>query len=331
MKKKALYISDLEVALRKRSDRIVVEKKGEKIAEIRCDELDTVILLGPIEFSTQVVFKLAQHNIELALCTRDGRLVAQLTPPCPANIYRLLKQYDLLRKPCWALASAKNVVAAKLRGCIRLLDDVSKNFGSEKLRDALHKMKERIAGIDSAENLQTLLGIEGAAGELYFSVFGLMVKDVPFPGRHRHPPQDPVNAVLSLCYRLAASELNGLIDAAGLNPALGFYHKPEYGRPSLALDLLEEFRAPLCDRFAIKSFNLGKFKASDFESEENGVRFKPDSFKSFLRSWEEYQMEEFNLDWGVKTWNDAFRASISILSEAVDSGKPYAPIPLEKK
>ncbi len=325
-----LYISDPECALRKRSDRLVVEQEGVEIAEIRCDLIDTVILLGPIEFSTAVVFELAYHNIEMAICTQSGKIIAQLTPPHPANIDRVLKQYDLFRDAAWTLASAKNVIQAKLNGCNDLLEDASRNLESEPLRLAISEMNDFASRVPDATEMASLLGVEGSAGARWFSLFGLLLKDRTFTGRSRRPPVDPVNALLSLGYSLVTTELNGLIDAVGLNPSFGFLHKPEYGRPSLALDLLEEFRAPLVDRFVVKVFNLKQFSDSDFEARDGGCYLTRDSFKRFLKEWERYQLADFNLAWGVRTWNEAFRAAVGRLRECIDDGTPYLPIPLDQ-
>ncbi len=326
--KRTMYITDLDVALRKRSERIVIERKGEEIAEIRCDELDTIILLGPIEFSTQVLFKLAQHGIELAICNSRGKLIAQLTPPCSLNSGRLIKQIDLFRDSTWALESAKNTVRAKLSGCISLLEDSSRNMQLPAMKDAISALKEIKKKVEVAETIGSLLGIEGSAGNVWFAAFGLMLKDRDFDGRNRRPPRDPINAMLSLGYSLTASEISGLIDACGLNPFFGFYHQLHYGRPVLALDLMEEFRARLVDRFVLRTFNLKQFAENDFEESGEGYLLKPDAFKRFLKLWEEYQMTDFNLPWGVKTFNEAFRASVEQLRKCIDAGSPYSPLPL---
>lgn len=325
-----LYISDPECALRKRSDRLVIEKDDAEIAEIRCDLIDTVILLGPIEFSTSVLFELASHGIEMAICTQSGKIIAQLTPPHPSNIDREVKQYDLFRDTVWALASAKNVVHAKLRGCNDLLEDASRNLASEPLRLAIFDMNDIILQTQAVTDIESLLGVEGSAGAKWFSLFGLLLKDRPFPGRTRRPPTDPVNAMISLGYSLVTTELNGMIDAVGLNPAFGFLHKAEYSRPSLALDLLEEFRSPLVDRFVVKAFNLKQFADGDFENRDGGCYLTRESFKRFLREWDRYQSTDFNLAWGVRTWNEAFRAAVNQLRACIDIGIPYLPLPLKK-
>lgn len=327
---RALYISDPECALRKRGERIVLEKNGQEISEIRLDLVDTVILLGPIEFSTPVLFKLASLGIELAACTQDGKLVAQLTPPNPANIRRTLKQFELhFRDPSWQLESAMNVVAAKITGCRMLANEVLKNISSSRLKETASELSAFGDSAVAARSLESLLGIEGSAGKVWFDSFGELLVNQKFTGRSRRPPLDPVNAALSFGYSLVTSELSGLLDAAGLNPWLGFLHQPVHGRPSLALDLLEEFRAPLVDRFTIRAFNLKMLTDADFEGRDGGVFLKREPLKKFLRMWEEYQNTEYKLPWGVPNYNLAFRAAIDELRRSIDLSRPYAPIILK--
>ncbi len=327
--KHAAYICNYDATIRKRGERIVVEKDREVLSEIRLDMLDTIILLGPIQFTTQVVFELAAHGIELAICTTEGKLIAQLTPPAAKNVGRLIAQCDLMRSPDWTLESSCNAVRAKITGCAQVLNDHLKNKYDKELFRRKNQLLHIAGKLSAATNLREVRAIEGEAGKLWFDLVGEMLLFRLFKGRSRRPPRDPVNSLLSFGYSLAASEINGLIDAAGLNPNLGFLHAVEYGRPSLALDLLEEFRGPLVDKFVIRLFNLKQFSNDDFESRDGGVYLKSSSMKRFLRLWEAHQRESFSLPWPAPNYNEAFRAAINRLREAIDTRTPYRPHPLD--
>ena len=144
---------------------------------------------------------------------------------------------------------------------------------------------------------KTLLGIEGSAAKSYFSVFNELIlrnkDDFSFDERNRRPPLDPVNALLSFTYSLLGNEIAGALEGVGLDPAVGFFHTLRPGRKSLALDMLEEFRAPLADRFVLSLINLGTVTAKDFESKENGaVYLKDDARRNFLSAWQKRKQEE---------------------------------------
>lgn len=133
---------------------------------------------------------------------------------------------------------------------------------------------------------------------------------------------------MSLGYSLATTELNGLIDGVGLDPHMGFYHQPEYGRPSLALDLVEEFRTSLVDRFVVTLFNRAQVSETDFENRDGGVLLRRASFKDFLRLWEERQTQQLSLPWGAPDYDTSYRRAIWQCRRCIAKGLPYKPLPL---
>ena len=161
--------------------------------------------------------------------------------------------------------------------------------------------------MDGAETLDSLNGVEGSAAHFYFQAFPLLLKaeGIDFPGRKRRPPPDPVNAILSFGYTLLTSRIQSILDASGFDPYLGFLHRVDYGRPSLALDLLEPFRAPLVDRFAVRLFNLKILKPDDFDTTEtSGARLKHDAMKRFFLQWEK-QLTTFEFSKHLKIQTDS--------------------------
>jgi CRISPR-associated protein Cas1 len=167
--------------------------------------------------------------------------------------------------------------------------------------------------------------MEGGAAAGYFQALTAAVPaDLGFDGRNRRPPRDPVNALLSFGYVLVGNELQALLDAMGFDPYLGFYHQIDYGRPSLALDLLEEFRAPVVDRLVAKLFNRKIFQAKDFTVEpEHGARLHREALKRFFPLYEEELTTPLQVDGETLTFRQLFRRQAERLARALIQGETY--------
>jgi CRISPR-associated protein Cas1 len=191
-------------------------------------------------------------------------------------------------------------------------------------------LEELITRADSAANLDTLRGHEGSATAAYFRLFGRMLNPPwTFTTRTRRPPKDPVNAVLSFGYVIVGTELQALLDGVGFDPYLGFYHAIEYGRPGLALDLLEEFRHPLVDRLALNLFNLGSMTQQDFAPQAaGGIYLNTSGKKKFFVQYER-MLGELAAATDTAEKPSGFRAifqnQITQLSKAILQGIDYVP------
>ena len=166
------------------------------------------------------------------------------------------------------------------------------NEHAEALRSAACQIDEISEALTSAQTVDAIRGYEGTAANLYFGAFGHMIKsndpDLQFNGRNRRPPKDPVNALLSYLYTLLAAETEGALESVGLDPACGYMHTLRSGRPALALDLMEEFRAPVCDRIALALINRKQINGKDFETgEDGGIVMKPKARDKLLQVWQE--------------------------------------------
>src|SRR4051794_2333844 len=152
----------------------------------------------------------------------------------------------------------------------------------------------------------------------------MVPKELGFPGRQRRPPRDPVNALLSFGYVLVGNELQSLLDGIGFDPYIGFYHRLDYGRPSLALDLLEEFRPSLVDRLTANLLNLGVIQAKDFQrTPEGGLYLNREGKKRYFAEYEKLLNEPFVLDDGSATFRELFRRQAERLAAALTRGEPY--------
>jgi CRISP-associated protein Cas1 len=194
-----------------------------------------------------------------------------------------------------SVSVARLMVAAKVGNCRAVLMREQRNHGSsDAMAHAAEKMAALLENIRHARNVPQLMGLEGEAASIYFGVFNLLLRSqgFEFSGRVRRPPGDPVNALLSFAYVLLASECASALACVGLDPYVGFLHQDRPGRKSLALDLMEELRAPLADRFVLTLINRGQMKLDDFVTEASGaVRLKDEARKTFLTAYQERKKE----------------------------------------
>jgi CRISPR-associated protein Cas1 len=200
-----------------------------------------------------------------------------------------------------ALYLARRFVGVKVRNCRTI---IRRNAEDPPAR-TLERLKELVTKAEAATSLESLLGIEGTAARVYFEAYGDMLKPpqeagepaeltFEFDGRNRRPPRDPVNALLSLGYALLAKDLTITLQAVGFDPYLGFYHQPRYGRPALALDVMEEFRPLIVDSVVLSAINTGAVKLSDFLRRGGAVTLTPAGRAKFLRAYERRMDEEIS-------------------------------------
>ena len=272
-----LYLIEQNTILRKQGQRLLLCKRppakrrysavlqGDILLDLPVGDVDQVMLFGNIQVTTSALQLLLGKGIEVALFSFGGDLLGQLTPVQGKNVPLRIEQFRRWDDPAFTLNFAKAVVEAKLENARALLLGFQKNHAGVLGADDLEIFAKLIAALPEVADLERLRGVEGAAGAQYFRLFGRMI--LPpwrFEGRNKRPPRDPVNAVLSYGYVVVAAQLQSLLDGVGLDPYLGFYHQIRYGRPSLALDLLEEFRHPLVDRLCLTLFNKQIVEDADF-------------------------------------------------------------------
>lgn len=328
-----LYITEQGSVLRKTGERLIVDKDGETLLDVPCDKVDAVLIFGNIQFTTQAVHELFEHGIEMALLTRRGRLVGQLTSPATKNIELRIAQFDKYHDEAFRLELSKIFVAGKISNCINLTKTFSYNHPETGLEAETHDMQTHLQGINNADSIARLMGREGIAARIYFSCFAKMILGAfKFEGRKKHPAPDPVNALLSFGYMLVFNEIASLLDGLGFDPYLGYFHTIEYGRPSLASDLLEEFRATI-DRFTLFLINNRVFKESDFykNPKGEGMYLKREAMKTYFSQYEKCLTREFTHPETNKntTLRKCFRIQAEKLGAFIKDGRTYTTFKLE--
>ncbi|MCS6927553.1 MAG: CRISPR-associated endonuclease Cas1 [Candidatus Binatia bacterium] len=329
-----LYLTEQGAVVRKTGNRLIVEKDGVELLEVECFKLDTIFLFGNVHVTTPALSELLEHGIELALLTVGGRLKGQLTPPKAKNVLLRMAQYQKSQDPTFALPLARAFVGAKVRNAQALLSRQHRNYPERGFAVHREELERLQRSLDAAETLDSLRGLEGMAARQYFAGFALACRsELTFDGRRRRPPTDPVNALLSFGYTLLGAELASLLDAMGYDPYIGFYHQLDYGRPSLALDLLEEFRVPAIDRLVLNLANLRTLQAGDFVVDEDsgGLRLERHALGKFFRAYEAHLNKEFSekTTGGPTSLRKIFRRQAERLAASVTRGEPYTPFVAE--
>lgn len=337
-----LYLIEQNTILRKSSERLILSSRPSNklkspglrmhdvILELPCDDVDQVMLFGNIQVTTQALQQLLRFGIELAIFTQHGKLLGQLTPPKTKNIQLRVAQFQKYHDAGFVLDISKKIAKAKLQNGIKVSVNHRKNHPAAFTEEELNKLRKFLPKIDSADSAETLRGLEGAASAAYFRLFSRMFKPPwNFQKRTRRPPKDPVNAVLSFGYTIVNAELQAILDGIGFDPYLGFYHVIGYGRPGLALDLLEEFRHPIVDRLCLNLFNLNILTEDDFFKPAKGsVYLNTTGKKKFFKQYEtvmgEYTSDVTPVTEG-KSYRAIFQQRVYALANAVQDKQEYEP------
>lgn len=261
-------------------------------------DIDRVVIIGTPRVSMQLLHKFMYNNIPVFFLSSHGRWVSSMLPNKNGNALRRMRQFDAGRQDSQAVMVARQLVYAKIRNMRRVLQRLAAN--REQSRDA-----EQIDACNSllgysmevmeADTTDAVRGYEGIATACYFRRLAVFFPpELPFLSRNRRPPRDAANAILSWTYSVVSAEIEAEIRSAGLDPCIGFLHDVSYGRPSLAMDLLEPLRAPLCDLLALNLLNHKLLQQEHFEThaDDGGVYLKSDSRKIFFCEYERY-MERF--------------------------------------
>jgi CRISPR-associated protein Cas1 len=324
-----VYVKEQGAVIRKHGGRILVEKDDALLLEIPLRQTDSVAIFGNVQATKQALSEFLDRGIPVALYTRHGRLKGHVVPDLSKNVPLRVAQYRMALDEAASLGLAKAVVRAKVRNAGRLLADYRSNYPSDRLAAACEAMSRAAESIAGAARHAELLGQEGSAAAIYFGAFGEMNRSgLPFDGRRKHPATDPINGLLSLGYTLVMNEIRAVVAGAGMEPHLGFLHKVDYGRPSLALDLLEPFRSPVVDRLTLRLVNERVLTGADFAtrvggSGAGGVVLLPDSFRKYLEAYEGAVSEA--RERAPAGLRESWRADVEKLAAAIRDGAEFAP------
>lgn len=290
-----LYVTTLDTYLSLDGENIVIRKDDEELKRVPLHNIESIITFGYTGASPALMGICAKRNIALTFMSYHGHFLARISGEQNGNVLLRKEQYRISDDLEESLMIAKNMITGKVYNAKWVLERVIRDYAMRIDTDNLTAVSKQLSSalieIRNAKYAAELLGIEGKAAELYFSVFDDMIlqqkTDFQFNGRSKRPPKDYVNALLSFAYTLLAHDCASALESVGLDSYVGFYHKDRSGRISLALDLMEEFRSIMVDRFVLTLINKKVITKSDFWIKENGaVILKEDARRTFLGAWQ---------------------------------------------
>lgn len=333
-----LYVTIPNSYLSLDGETIVVYRGDDVAGRVPLHNLENIVCFGYRGASPALMGKCAEKHIGLCFLTQHGRFLARISGPVSGNVLLRTAQYQWAQEQVHSVEIARMFLLGKIyngRWCLeRVKRDHPMRINEEHVNASIGQMLQCIEMLKTADSRDSLMGVEGIAAKAYFASFNEMIlrnqEEFHFDGRNRRPPLDPVNAMLSFVYTLLGNEIAGALESVGLDPAVGFLHTLRPGRSSLALDLLEELRAPLADRFVLSQINLGAVTGKDFAQKENGAFYlKEDARKKFLASWQKRKQETLihpflreKISWGLVPYAQAMLLARHIRGD-LDTYPPF--------
>lgn len=298
-----LYVTTEDSYLRLDNDTLRVEVQGETMLRVPLHHLTAVVCFGHINLSAPLMHRLADEGMALVLLDSNGRFKARLEGAVTGNVLLRQAQFERAARPVFALDMARACVAGKIKNTRQVLQRGAREAKVEEEAKLLARRADDLAAslraLPEVADLDTLRGVEGEAARQYFSGLNLLVRAdqraaFQMDGRSRRPPRDRLNALLSFLYAMWMNDCRSALEAAGLDPQVGFLHASRPGRAALALDLMEEFR-PWADRLALTLINRSQLDADDFALREGGgVSLQPDARKAVVVAYQERKRDEIN-------------------------------------
>ncbi|MGI6419414.1 MAG: CRISPR-associated endonuclease Cas1 [Thermoguttaceae bacterium] len=261
-------ITEQGTSVHAQGEMLLVVREGRTVKRLRLSDVDQLLLYGRVELSSGAVSVLARRNVDVVFSTLRGSFKARLSTRASKNVGLRLAQMRFADNPQSALQTSRAIVVGKVTHQRQILLRAQRRLGAEEIAEALGQMRLLIHRAERENHIDSLRGLEGQAAALYFRNFGRLIRSdqFSFTGRNRRPPRDPVNAALSFGYALLTNMAETEALRCGLDPMVGFFHQPAYGRPSLVLDLIEEFR-PIVDSLVLRMINRRQLGPLDFQQQ----------------------------------------------------------------
>src|SRR5579875_2138943 len=283
-----LYLTEQYAFVRKKDDCLLVQLPDKTTREVPLIKVDQVVVMGEITLTTPALTALLATGVEVCYLSEHGDYLGRLSPPFSKNTFIRQRQYALGTDAAKVLQLAQQFISGKLENQRTMLLRANRKLQHPAVTEAAAVLKREREQVSQATSLDSLRGIEGNGAAAYFGVFAhLLRQDLGFARRVRRPPTDPVNALLGLAYTALTNQVSAAIHIVGLDPYTGYLHAAQYARPSLALDLMEEFRAVIADSVVITLINNRMVQAEDFVEELGAVRLKKPARRLFYEQFEE--------------------------------------------
>ena len=331
-----VYITENDAFVGKTDERLNVRANKKTLLDVPLIKVDGVVVMGRATVSPAILSELLERKIPLSFVTGTGRYLGRLEPELSKNIFVRSAQWQAVGETEQALHIVRGLVRGKLKNYRNALLRAGRDFPEVQLHKAITQLEQAIAPIAQTSAINSLRGLEGAGSAAYFGSFNhlIRVQDFQFTARNRRPPTDPVNALLSLGYALLRHDIQSAINLVGFDPYLGYLHVERYGRPSLALDLMEEFRPLVVDAVVLSSINRRAIAPTDFTTEpvSGAVSLNLEGLRTFLRLYEQKKQSKFKHPVMKQqcTYQEAFEIQVRLLAKyLMGEVEQYPPLVLK--
>lgn len=283
-----LYLTEQGSVVRKEGELFLITKDGSTLQKVPAGRVDQVVIFGNVGLTTPVISHLLQQGTDCVFCNSYGKYHGRLFSTESGFGLLRQKQLQATQDPETRKSVGRDVAAGKLTNQRTLLLRYYRERGDAVLEQAAVGLQVCLERLEKAADLDTIRGLEGQGSALYYMAFkNLLQSDLGFAARTRRPPTDPVNSLLSFGYTVLTYAMQAAVRTVGLDPFLGFLHSVEYSRPSLVLDLIEEFRAIIVDSVVLRTINTRSMGTDDFRQEGRAVLLTQEGMKKFLAHFEE--------------------------------------------
>lgn len=315
-----VYVTENDAFIGKNDERLTVKVEKKVILDVPLIKVDGIVVLGRATVSPTVIQEILGRNISLTFLTETGRYLGRIEPEMTKNLFIRKAQWQAAGETPQAIHLVKSFVRGKLKNYRQHLLRSQREHSLE-LSSYITKLEHAIAPIEQTNKIASLRGLEGSGSAAYFGCFQQLIKnsEFTFSSRNRRPPTDPVNSLLSFGYSLLRHDVQSAINIVGFDPYLGYLHTERYGRPSLALDIMEEFRPLVVDAIVLSLINKRSLLPGDFISEplSQAVELTKDGRRTFLIAYQNKKQATFTHPIaGYKcTYQEAFEIQVRLLGK----------------
>ena len=293
-----LYVLTPESYLYHRNDNICIAIGGSEKASVPAHQVESIVIFGSNTLSTSLLGFCGKKGITVTFLSASGWFEGRVCGPVSGNVLLRKRQYASLEDEAFRSRFVCDLLCCKIKNAKTLLLRHARNSKepgiAQELAEAAEKMSRMADELSDCKDADSMRGVEGAAASVYFAQFDNMLSGASglrFDKRSKHPPENEVNALLSFLYTLLAHDLTSALETVGLDPAAGYLHTLRPGRSSFALDLMEEFRSPLCDRLALTMCNKGELKQKDFLKDSTAVFLTEEGKRAVINQWRKRKQE----------------------------------------
>lgn len=331
-----VYISQDDAFIGKTDERLHIRAEKKTVLDVPLIKVDGIVVLGRATISPAALMELLERNIPLSFLTGTGRFLGRLEPPLTKNIFVRTAQWQAIANSPKVLHVVRGFIRGKLKNYRHTLLRAQREHPELDWQAAIARIEQTIHPLETTTTIDSLRGLEGAGSAAYFGRFHqlIRVEGFTFTTRQKRPPTDPVNSLLSFGYSLLRHDVESAIHIVGFDPYLGYLHTERYGRPSLALDLMEEFRPLVVDAVVLSAINRRSLTPTDFSQEplSHAVFLSDEGRKTFLRLYEQKKQSKFTHPVMGRqcTYQEAFEIQARLLAKyLMGETEQYPPLVLK--